>query len=83
MLVTGALTALTRCKAVKALPWIDSMKPRRKPPMVIAVALANKMVRMTGAMMLRGAGYEPGARCGSDCGNDLSSRDIISLISIY
>lgn len=57
LLVTGALTALTRCKAVKALPWIEGMKARRKPPMVIAVALANKMARMTWAMMVRGTAY--------------------------
>lgn len=57
LLVTGALTALTRCKAVKALPWIDGMKARRKPRMVIAVALANNMARMTWAMMVRGTAY--------------------------
>src|SRR5512132_2984219 len=38
LLVTGALTALTRSKAVKALPWIEGMKARQKRPMVIAVA---------------------------------------------
>jgi transposase len=53
LLVTGALTALTRCRAMKALPWIESMKTRRKRPLVIAVALANKMARIAWAMMFR------------------------------
>jgi hypothetical protein len=53
LLVTGALTALTRSKAVKAMPWIIGMKARAKRPMVIAVALANKMARTAWAMMVR------------------------------
>ena len=61
MLVTGALTALTRSKAVKALPWIEGMKARQKRPMVIAVALANKMARITWAMMVRGIAYRASA----------------------
>jgi transposase len=61
LLVTGALAALTRSKAVKALPWIEGMKARRKPPMVIAVALANKMARMTWAMMVQGTAYRASA----------------------
>ena len=40
------LTALIRCRAVKALPWIEALKTRRKRPMVIAVALANKIARI-------------------------------------
>lgn len=59
LLVTGALTALIRCKAVKALPWIEALKTRRKRPMVIAVALANKMARIAWAMMVRGTAYQP------------------------
>jgi transposase len=57
LLVTGALTALTRSKAVKAMPWIIGMKARAKRPMVIAVALANKMARTTWAMMVRATAY--------------------------
>ena len=59
LLVTGALTALTRSKAVKGMPWIIGMKSRAKRPMVIAVALANKMARTTWAMMVRGTAYRP------------------------
>lgn len=59
LLVTGALTALIRCKAVKALPWIEALKTRRKRPLVIAVALANKMARIAWAMMVRGTAYQP------------------------
>jgi transposase len=61
LLVTGALTALTRSKAVKALPWIVGMKARQKRPMVIAVALANKMARIIWAMMVRGTAYRASA----------------------
>src|SRR5512132_1320759 len=61
LLVTGALTALTRSKAVKALPWIEGMKARQKRPMVIAVALANKMARTVWAMMVRGTAYRASA----------------------
>jgi transposase len=61
LLVTGALTALTRSKAVKALPWIEGMQARQKRPMVIAVALANKMARTVWAMMVRGTAYRASA----------------------
>jgi transposase len=61
LLVTGALTALTRSKAVKAMPWIIGMKARAKRPMVIAVALANKMARTTWAMMVRATAYRASA----------------------
>ena len=59
LLVTGALTALIRCRAVKALPWIEALKTRRKRPMVIAAALANKIARIAWAMMFRGTAYRP------------------------
>jgi transposase len=61
LLVTGALTALTRSKAVKAMPWIIGMKERSKRPMVIAVALANKMARTAWAMMVRATAYRASA----------------------
>ncbi len=61
LLVTGALTALTRSKAVKAMPWIIGMKARSKRPMVIAVALANKMARTAWAMMVRATAYRASA----------------------
>ena len=57
LLVTGALTALTRSKVMKAQPWIVAMKARQKRPMVIAVALANKTARIAWAMMMRGTVY--------------------------
>jgi hypothetical protein len=38
-----------------ALPWIIGMKARRKRPMVIAVALANKIWAMNRMRIARGS----------------------------
>jgi hypothetical protein len=43
------------------LPWIVGMKARQKRPMVIAVALANKIARIIWAMMVRGTAYRASA----------------------
>lgn len=61
LLITGALTALTRSRAVKAMPWMIGMKERAKRPMVIAVALANKLARTAWAMMVRATAYHASA----------------------
>ncbi|MFN0303858.1 MAG: IS110 family transposase [Burkholderiales bacterium] len=57
LLVNGAMTALMRSKAIKASAWVAGMKARQKRPIVIAVALANKMARIAWALMARGGTY--------------------------
>jgi hypothetical protein len=43
---------LLRSKATKADPWVIGLR-RRRPPLVVAVALANKTARIAWAVMLR------------------------------
>jgi transposase len=35
--------------------------PKRKPPKLVAVALANKIAQIAWAMMTRSTAYEPGS----------------------
>src|SRR5262249_47184330 len=51
---------LLRSKATKADPWVIGLR-RRRPPLVVAVALANKTARIAWAVMLREKEYQPRA----------------------
>jgi hypothetical protein len=56
----GASANLLRSKATKADPWVIGLR-RRRPPLVVAVALANKTARIAWAVMLREKEYQPRA----------------------
>lgn len=58
LLVSGAMAAMFRSKALRADPWLSRLR-RRKPTMVAAVALANKIARAAFAIMLRGEAWRP------------------------
>jgi len=60
LLVNGASANLLRSKATKADPWVIGLR-RRRPPLVVAVALANKTARIAWAVMLREKEYQPRA----------------------
>ncbi len=60
LLINGASANLLRSKATKADPWVIGLR-RRRPPLVVAVALANKTARIAWAVMLREREYQPRA----------------------
>jgi transposase len=60
LLINGASANLLRSKATKADPWVIGLRQRR-PPLVVAVALANKTARIAWAVMLREKEYQPTA----------------------
>src|SRR6266567_4067685 len=60
LLINGASANLLRSKATKADPWVIGIR-RRRPPLVVAVALANKTARIAWAVMLREKEYQPRA----------------------
>jgi transposase len=60
LLINGASANLLRSKATKADPWVIRLRQRR-PPLVVAVALANKTARIAWAVMLREREYQPRA----------------------
>jgi transposase len=53
LLIIGAQAALLRSKALRADPWVTGLLAR-KPRLVVAVALANKIARIAWAVMTRG-----------------------------
>ena len=57
LLVIGAQSALFCSKATKANPWIQALLAKR-PRLVVAVALANKMARIAWALMARQTTYQ-------------------------
>jgi transposase len=59
LLVVGATSVLRHARAGSGnvLPWIKALLDRR-PPKVVAVALANKMARIAWVVMTRGVEYE-------------------------
>ena len=57
LLINGASANLLRSKATKADPWVIGLR-RRRPPMVVAVALANKTARIAWAVMHRHENYQ-------------------------
>ncbi|MEN8259475.1 MAG: IS110 family transposase [Pseudomonadota bacterium] len=56
LLMTGATAALRRSKQTRARPWVRELLKRR-PPKVVAVALANKTARTAWAMMKTGEAW--------------------------
>jgi transposase len=60
LLVIGAQSALFCSKATKANPWIQALLAKR-PRLVVAVALANKMARIAWALMARQTTYQVAA----------------------
>jgi transposase len=60
LLVGGAMAAMFRSKALQKDPWLSQLRAR-KPVMVAAVALANKIARAVWAVMRRNAVWQPAA----------------------
>lgn len=60
LLVNGAQSALRGSRSAKADPWLTGLS-RRRPRLVVAVALANKMARIAWALMRSGQIYKPRA----------------------
>ena len=58
LLINGASANLLRSKATNADPWIIGLR-RRRPSLVVAVALANKTARIAWAVMRREENYRP------------------------
>ena len=56
LLINGASANLLRSKATNADPWIIGLR-RRRPSLVVAVALANKTARIAWAVMRREETY--------------------------
>ena len=59
LLINGASANLLRAKATKADPGVIGLR-RRRPPLVVAVALANKTARIAWAVMLARRNTSPG-----------------------
>jgi len=57
LLINGASANLLRSKATNADPWVRGLR-RRRPPLVVAVALANKTARIAWAVMRREESYQ-------------------------
>jgi len=57
LLINGASANLLRSKATNADPWVIGLR-RRRPSMVVAVALANKTARIAWAVMHRKENYQ-------------------------
>ena len=60
LLINGASANLLRSRATNADPWVIGLR-RRRPPLVVAVALANKTARIAWAVMQRREDYRRGA----------------------
>jgi transposase len=56
LLINGASANLLRSKATNADPWVIGLR-RRRPSLVVAVALANKTARIAWAVMQRQENY--------------------------
>jgi transposase len=57
LLINGASANLLRSKATNADPWVVGLR-RRRPSLVVAVALANKTARIAWAVMQRKENYQ-------------------------
>ena len=63
LLINGASANLLRSKATNADPWVIGLR-RRRPSLVVAVALANKTARIAWAVMHRAGELPAGGRSG-------------------
>ena len=61
LLINGASANLLRSKATNANPWVIGLR-RRRPSLVVAVALANKTARIAWAVMQRQKTYQDNYR---------------------
>lgn len=61
LLLNGTQAVLRWSKTAKADPWLDALG-KRKPPMVVAVALANKTARIIWAVWTRSTEFRRPAR---------------------
>jgi transposase len=57
LMINGASANLLRSKATNADPWVIGLR-RRRPSLVVAVALANKTARIAWAVMHRDENYQ-------------------------
>ena len=57
LLINGASANLLRSKATNADPWVIGLR-RRRPSLVVAVALANKTARIAWAVTHRQNNYQ-------------------------
>jgi transposase len=57
LMINGASANLLRSKATNADPWVIGLR-RRRPSLVVAVALANKTARIAWAVMHRQENYQ-------------------------
>jgi transposase len=57
LMINGASANLLRSKATNADPWVIGLR-RRRPSLVVAVALANKTARIAWAVMQRQEDYQ-------------------------
>ena len=73
LLVTGAHAVLLRSKPARLNPWLIGLL-RRRPRMVVAVAAANKMARITWAIMSRNDSYRSVAAAASSGGRQELAR---------
>lgn len=64
LLVGGAMAAMFRSKVLRADPWLCRLRSR-KPAMVAAVALANKIARAAWAVMRHAETWRPAAASSS------------------
>lgn len=64
LLVGGAMAAMFRAKALRHDPWLCQLRAR-KPAMVAAVALANKIARTVWAVMRHAEAWRPAAASSS------------------
>ena len=60
LLIVGAQTVLLRSKVARSDAWIQGLLARR-PRLVVAIALANKMARIVWAVMAKGQSYRQAA----------------------
>ena len=58
LLINGASANLLRSKATNADPWVIGLR-RRRPSLVVAVALANKTASIAWKLMTSGERYDP------------------------
>jgi transposase len=56
LLVVGAISIIKLVRRGRSSPWLTALMQRR-PPKLVAVALANKLARIAWAMMISGEAY--------------------------